>query len=142
MLLWITKLSIFFLGILYQSPTQLELHMTNSDSNQGLIRILIFDNEDGFPDIHQKAKLALSLPIKDFQAQTLLSSLPAGKYAICAFHDEDENGEINKNFFGYPTESYGFSNNPKTTFSIPPFEKCLIEIKEGKKNIVTIELKK
>lgn len=142
MLLWIIRLSFFLMGVFPQSVTQLELHVTKSESNQGLIRVLIFDQADGFPDSPQKAKLALSLPIENFKTQTLINSLPPGKYAICTFQDKDENGEINKNFFGYPTEAYGFSNNPKISFSIPSFEKCLIEIKEGKKNIVTIELKK
>ncbi|MCS5489956.1 DUF2141 domain-containing protein [Algoriphagus limi] len=142
MYLWIINLSFFLMGILPQSTTQLELHVTNSDSDQGLIRILVFDHPEGFPDNPKKAKLALSLPIENLKTETLISSLPPGKYAICAFHDEDENGKINKNLVGYPTESFGFSTNPKVVFSIPSFEKCLIEVEEGIKNKVTIELKK
>lgn len=37
--------------------------------------------------------------------------LPAGDYAIKAFHDVDGDGQMNKNPFGMPTEPYAFSNN-------------------------------
>ncbi|NVJ85298.1 MAG: DUF2141 domain-containing protein [Algoriphagus sp.] len=141
MLLWILN-SLLLIGWFSQTETSLELTITQSKSNLGLIRVLVFDQVKGYPDDPELANLALSLPITNHHAKIQLDSLPPGKYAICAFHDEDENGKLNKNLFGYPLERYGFSNNPSVGFSIPSFEKCLIEIKAGKKNKVTIDLKK
>lgn len=37
--------------------------------------------------------------------------IPAGDYAIKLCQDENDNGKIDKNFVGIPTEGYGFSNN-------------------------------
>lgn len=38
-------------------------------------------------------------------------NLPAGDYAVKAFHDVNGDGEMNTNPFGIPTEPYAFSNN-------------------------------
>ena len=37
--------------------------------------------------------------------------LPAGDYAVKAFHDIDGDGEMDVNPFGMPVEPYAFSNN-------------------------------
>jgi uncharacterized protein (DUF2141 family) len=37
--------------------------------------------------------------------------LPPGDYAMRAFHDWDDDGEMDFNPFGMPTEPYAFSNN-------------------------------
>ena len=38
-------------------------------------------------------------------------NLPAGDYAVKAFHDVNGDGQMNTNTFGMPTEPYAFSNN-------------------------------
>ena len=39
------------------------------------------------------------------------ANLPAGDYAVKAFHDVNGDGQMNTNPFGMPTEPYAFSNN-------------------------------
>lgn len=46
-------------------------------------------------------------------ARSASFDLPAGDYAIKAFHDVDGDGQMNKNPFGMPTEPFAFSNNAK-----------------------------
>lgn len=138
---WIIGYFLTTMMLFQTTSTSLELQITNSKSDKGLIRVLIFDQEDGFPESHDKAKWALSLPIKNRSANFNLNSLPPGRYAICAFHDEDENGLIDKNKFGYPLDRFGFSNNPMIMLSIPSFKKCQFEIKKDVKNTVTIKLR-
>jgi len=41
-----------------------------------------------------------------------IPDLPAGDYAIQVAHDENDNGGLDFNLLGIPTEGYGFSNNP------------------------------
>lgn len=52
--------------------------------------------------------------------------LPPGTYAVSLFHDENDNGVMDKNVVGMPTEGYGFSRNPrvmrKATFEEARFE--------------------
>lgn len=62
--------------------------------------------------------------------------LKAGIYAISIFHDENDNGKLDTNFIGIPTEPYGFSNNAKGMFGPPDFKDCQVEVAAGKKEIV------
>ena len=48
--------------------------------------------------------------------------LPAGEYAVAAFHDTNGDGELNANFVGMPTEGYGFSNDARGFMGPPSFE--------------------
>jgi uncharacterized protein (DUF2141 family) len=56
-------------------------------------------------------------------------NLKPGTYAIAVFHDRNKNGKLDKNIFGAPTESYGFSNNARSTFSAPSFSAASFELK-------------
>ena len=50
-----------------------------------------------------------------------IAGVPPGIYAAQAFHDENDNGKIDRNFFGMPTEGMGFSNNARIRFGPPSF---------------------
>jgi len=47
--------------------------------------------------------------------------LPHGMYAIACYHDENNNGKIDTNFFGVPKEGTGASNNAKGFMGPPSF---------------------
>ena len=56
--------------------------------------------------------------------------LPPGRYAVNAFHDENDNGELDTNLVGIPSEGYGFSNDPSTTFGPADFEEAAVTVGE------------
>ncbi|MCF8413904.1 MAG: DUF2141 domain-containing protein, partial [Melioribacteraceae bacterium] len=56
-------------------------------------------------------------------------SLAFGEYAIKCYHDVNENRELDTNFFGIPSEDYGFSNNAPATFGPPSFEQAAFKFK-------------
>ena len=43
----------------------------------------------------------------------VFENLPAGDYAVKAFHDVNGNGRMDTNPFGMPVEPYAFSNNAR-----------------------------
>ena len=45
-----------------------------------------------------------------------IEGLAPGEYGIKIFHDVDDDGEMDTNPFGLPTEPYAFSNNAKGRF--------------------------
>ncbi|MDF2158299.1 DUF2141 domain-containing protein [Algoriphagus sp. CAU 1675] len=140
-LIFILLTFILQLLIPVQETGQIELQISNTRSNRGIIRVLIFRDSDGFPEERSKAFQALSLPVLDLKKKHSINELPPGKYALSIFHDEDENGEMRKNSLGYPLEKYGFSNNPKVLFSIPSFEKCAVQVGKGETKLLKIELR-
>ncbi len=58
----------------------------------------------------------------------VLRDLPAGRYAVNAFHDENGNGDLDANFLGIPKEGYGFANDPPTHFGPPDFEASAVTV--------------
>ncbi len=127
-----------FLSILsfsWQNASIIDLHIHEAKSDEGLIRILIFDSEKGYPDQLEQALRSYSIPLKDGKSNLKITDLKPGTYAICVIHDADGNGKLNTNPVGYPTEKYGFSNNAKAYFSAPPFSKAAFELKQETKHI-------
>lgn len=121
--------------ILNPSNPKLEIQINQTQSDKGMIRILIFSKDTGFPDQPTKALKSLSIQPKNKTGNLSISDLPAGKYAVSVIHDEDNNGKLTTNAVGYPTEKFGFSNNPKVYFSPPSFEKAAFELKAEPKKI-------
>jgi len=115
----------FTLEMVGQSnPTSLQVYISGASSDAGSIRVLIFSKPSGFPDQVKQAVRSISLPPKNGKANFKLSDLPPGTYAIGVIHDQDNNGKLSTNAVGYPTEKFGFSNNPKVYFGPPAFEKA------------------
>ena len=61
-------------------------------------------------------------------------NIPHDTYALAVFHDENNNGVLDKNALGIPIEPYGFSRNARARFSATPFEDAQFELK-GKQSI-------
>jgi uncharacterized protein (DUF2141 family) len=60
-----------------------------------------------------------------------IPDLPAGKYAVGAFVDNNRNGKQDKNFLGVPNEIYGFSNDARGKFGTPDFTEAAFDIGEN-----------
>ncbi len=59
----------------------------------------------------------------------VVKNLPDGEYAVRAFHDQNNNGELDKGIFGQPIEGWGVSNDARGFMSAPPFKKMLVRVK-------------
>ncbi|HUX52967.1 MAG TPA: DUF2141 domain-containing protein [Williamwhitmania sp.] len=70
----------------------------------------------------QKAK------VNNRHATFCFTKLAAGTYAIRYFHDANENGRLDTNWMGMPTEDYGFSNNAKALFGAPPMSERIFSV--------------
>ena len=80
-----------------------------------------FPYSDGmFAGVQQRARAG--------DLRFVLRDLPAGRYAVNAFHDENGNGDLDANVLGIPTEGYGFANDPPTTFGPPDFEEAAVTV--------------
>tara|TARA_R110002072_G_scaffold1780_10_gene14787 strand:- start:7149 stop:7565 length:417 start_codon:yes stop_codon:yes gene_type:complete len=51
-----------------------------------------------------------------------VSNLPAGEYAIQVMHDENDNGKLDSNFIGIPSEPWAFSNNATGSMGPPAWD--------------------
>lgn len=119
-----------------QNSSSIDLHIQGAKSDRGVVRILVFDSEKGYPDKPELALQSFSVRVVDRKSSIRINDLKPGMYSISVIHDEDENGELNTNPFGYPLEKYGFSNNAKAYFSAPAFSKAAFELKNEVKKII------
>ena len=109
-------------------------------NEKGVIQVLLFKNANGFPDSSGKAVRQLTLPIKARKAQANFNDLPYGHYALACIHDENENKKQDINFFGYPLEGYGTSQNPPATWRKPNFDESVFLI-DKKESSIQIQMK-
>lgn len=119
---------------------KIDLVISGTTSDEGVIQVLIFDQKDGWPESLNQAWKMATIPIKNGIGKKTISDVPPGNYAITVFHDHNKDGEIRKNKVGYPLDSFGFSNNPSMFFGVPSFEKCSQKVKLGEVTRFEIDL--
>lgn len=105
----------------------LNVHVTGFRNNTGTAGSLVFATPAGWPDNAANTIVHGGFPIADRQAQ-LTFKVPAGRYAVVVIHDENSNMKLDRNFFGVPREGFGFSHNPRVSFSAPSFQSAVIPV--------------
>ena len=136
-------LSLFLLLTIAQAQSNLgtiELAISETSTDEGVIQVLIFNQEKGWPESPDDAWKMLTLPIENGVARKTITNVPAGTYAITVFHDHDQDGEIRKNKVGYPVDDFGFSNNPRLLFGVPSFSRCSKKVSTGSTTHFEIDL--
>lgn len=94
----------------------IEITINNIKNNKGTLLIGLYKEPTNFlktPFRYEKVK-----PVKG-SVKAVFKNVMPGEYAISLIHDENNNGEMDKNMLGAPKEAYGVSNNAKNTFSAP-----------------------
>jgi len=107
-------------------------------NSNGSVAAAVFNNETNFPKAPPFAAFrikASSGPIS-FTAH----NLPPGKYAMTSYHDENDNGKLDADPIGLPTEGYGVSNDAREPLGPPQFSKASFDIGDQGKTI-TINIK-
>lgn len=66
------------------------------------------------------------VPIRARLARCEMQVRP-GRYAFAFAHDEDGDGELDRDFLGIPSEGYGFSNDVRPSLSLPSWQSAAFE---------------
>ena len=101
----------------------LKLMISGFDIDKGHAKIALCNSEEDFkrPDNTFRSFNAI---IKNGKSEWAFSDLPFGTYAVKVYHDENSNGNLDKNAFGVPKEKFGFSSNARATFGPPAYERA------------------
>lgn len=100
----------------------LTVELAGFRNDHGVARVALFRFKDGFPGDSAKAFRTAIIPISKGHSYTTFANLLPGTYAIAVIHDENNNGKLDTNWIGMPTEGVGASNNAKVTFGPPSFD--------------------
>lgn len=60
-----------------------------------------------------------NVPARSGTTIVVAHNIPAGRYAVQAFHDENSNKKVDRALFGIPKEGVGFSNDAPIRLSPP-----------------------
>jgi len=125
--------------LLAQEPNTthaLRITVTNFENIKGKLQVCLTEKKE---DFLKQCEYATAVTVTNNTISLEIANVKTGVYSISLFHDENNNGVLDtKGFFGIPSEPYGFSNNPSTTFGPPSFEKCTFLVDRDKQ--ISIEL--
>jgi uncharacterized protein (DUF2141 family) len=118
---------------------ELRLAIDGVRSDRGEILIGLYQDADGFRRaIANAAKRGLvpdrdrlvgtAIRAKRGTQSTVFTQLAPGRYAIIVIHDENDNGRLDENFLGAPSEGYGFGNDARNFFSAPSFDAAAVTV--------------
>ncbi len=100
---------------------KLTISIENINTPKGIIWVGIYNSPDNFL-IKERSILKKVKINRTGSAKITVPSLPYGEYAIALFHDINENGKMDNNVFGVPTEPYAFSGPLKSKWRIPLYK--------------------
>ena len=67
-------------------------------------------------------------------------NVPAGEYAVQAFHDENANGEVDRAMLGIPREGVGFSRNARIGLGPPKWRDAYF-VHQGRAEVIRFDLR-
>ena len=118
----------------------LHLNIKNIRSLKGCLRIAVFQGKDNFLVEGKELAVRKIEPITGEEQQLRFPDLSFGTYAIAIYHDENNNGKLDKNVLGIPSEPYSFSNNPKIKWKGPTYELAQFNF-EKDETVLDLELR-
>lgn len=107
------------------------------NSDQGKVRVDIFNTEDGFL---KKSFVSKTVSAKKGKMSINFENLPDGEYTVFVLHDKNENGKLDMSKMGIPNEPYGMSKNGKSRFGPPSYKKSIFTVDSTHRSIqITVD---
>lgn len=129
-----------------QTAPLVHLRITGATSTKGTIHAALFFDDEAFPNnesaayaqsvdaAHMKqGVIAMNIAFEHFAADT--------PFAIAVYHDANNDGIMNKSLVGVPTETYGFTNDARSTFGPPTFDQAALAALDLAKSPHTIDVR-
>jgi uncharacterized protein (DUF2141 family) len=109
------------------------------DNTKGSVVAAFYDSEASFlkPPL---TKALLKTKAVEGSVSFVVHDLPAGKYAVTTFHDENDSGKLATNSLGVPTEGYGFSNDAQGAGGPPKFAQAAFDFDGQAAKTIVIHL--
>jgi uncharacterized protein (DUF2141 family) len=107
-------------------------------SDKGTLYLSLYNSAEGYPKKASDAFRLSCSSILNGKCTIILDDIPKGVYAIACYHDENNNGKIDTNFFGIPVEGTGASNNAKGSWGPPKFQDAKFIVNNDTNQIIKI----
>jgi uncharacterized protein (DUF2141 family) len=121
------------------NAADLTIRLTGAHNDKGSVSAAIYASKEAFPKDGQQVA-AFRQQASTGTVSITFHDLPPGRYAVTAFHDENNNLKLDRDATGIPSEGYGVSNDARELASPPYWDKASFELgKEGKTIDIKIE---
>ena len=106
------------------------MRVSGIEKTEGSLWVALMENAEGFEQ--GEPTISRIIPVSKKEKRIVIDSVKPGvEYALCVFHDLDNNGKLDKGVFGNPIEPYGFSNNARRVFRMPKFSEAAFKVPEN-----------
>lgn len=104
--------------------SDVEVRVQDVAGTKGKVSVAVCDKEHFL----KQCSYSASAPARAGETTVVVKGVPPGTWAVLAYHDENANGELDRNLIGIPKERYGFSRDARSKFGPPGFEDAMIEL--------------
>ena len=127
----ITMLMLFVgMGFFAQeTKVDLKIRIDGFKNENGKVMVGLYDSERNFL---KKPLRSVKTKIEKKSAYVVFENLDKGEYAFSLYHDENNNGKIDKNFMGIPKEDYLASNNARGVMGPPKYADAKFKLVQSK----------
>lgn len=123
-----------------QAQASVRVDVSAFKNQKGKLGCRLFSSAAGFPDA-TTGGLGVTSVIAGSSASCTFANLAPGTYAVAVMHDENDNGKLDKNFFGVPSEGYGVSNNHTYAMSSPKWDESKFTVAAGESKVLAVSLR-
>lgn len=88
----------------------LTVNLDNIQAHLGSLMVALYQGEESY-SANRNMVASSKKTVTSESHSVVFTDLAPGEYAIKVMHDENDNGTLDTNFLGIPSEGYGFSNN-------------------------------
>jgi len=106
------------------AAASIEVLVSPVADNDGTVNVAVCDKERFL----KQCAYSAAVPAQAGTMKVVIDGVPAGSWAVLAYHDANANSKLDRSPIGMPTEKYGFSRNARNMFGPPAFEKAAIEV--------------
>lgn len=112
------------------------LKVTVSDIQPGAgnIRVALYADAESFRH-EDRATQVLSTPATTGSVVVVFPDIPAGQYAVIAYHDANDNKKLDLRLGMFPVEGWGLSNDP-TVIGPPRFSASAFAVAEPSTDLI------
>lgn len=96
----------------------------------GTVRAQVFRDAESFAS-QTYPVAAFAVAPRDGRVQVTIAGLPAGRYAVAAFHDVNGNQLLDRNWLGVPSEPVAFSHDARPGLTPVGFDEAAVEVLAG-----------
>jgi uncharacterized protein (DUF2141 family) len=125
------------LTMLAAAGGMLTIDVGNVRNAEGVVRIDVC-TQDLF--LKDDCRFVGEAPARAGVTTVTVRDLPAGAYAIQAYHDENRNRKVDRNFIGLPKEGVGFSRDARIRLGPPKWADAVFAF-DGQALRVALKLK-